>query len=145
MLTQPSAARRYQAAQILNASPVKLVCLLFAGAQRFLDRAESAINGKDRAEAGTCINRAMAIIGELKASLDMEQGQEIARNLESLYQFVLGQCLQANLRQDPAHVQAARQILRPIQEGFETIARQQANLDPTNPPVGGTSLPPTIG
>lgn len=142
MLTQPSAARRYQEAQILNASPVKLICLLFAGAQRFLDRAEAALQANDRAELGNSLNRAMAIVGELRASLDIEKGQDIARNLEALYQFVLGQCLEANLRQNPANLQAARQILTPLQQGFEILARQQAEAQP---PQGTGSTPPASG
>ncbi|MEQ8764006.1 MAG: flagellar export chaperone FliS [Planctomycetota bacterium] len=133
MLTQPSAARRYHEAQILNATPVKLICLLYAGAQRFLEKGETAMQNRNRAEAGNQINRAMAVIGELKASLDRDKGGQIAADLERLYQFVLAQCLEANLRQNPQNLQAARQILMPLQEGFETIARQQAGLPPTPP------------
>jgi len=123
MTFQPAAAKRYLEDQVLSASPVKLVSLLFAGALRYLDRAEAAMQRGDRAESGKQVSQAMAIVSELRACLNLEAGQQIARNLEELYRFVLQQLFEANLQQKPEYIAAARSILQPVKEGFDAIGR----------------------
>src|SRR5262245_48298141 len=90
----------YRANQVMTADPGTILLLLYQGTIDFLSRAEIALEQKDIAEKGRCITRALAIISELLTSLDFEIGGKVARNLESLYLFMIDHITNANLTND---------------------------------------------
>nr|HMQ23841.1 flagellar protein FliS [Planctomycetota bacterium] len=74
-MTYANAAETYRRNQILSASPEKLIVLLYDGALQQLGRAKNALHsgGKSQsAEIGIALGKAMAIVGELRGSLDIE-------------------------------------------------------------------------
>src|SRR3712207_5483366 len=81
-----AATDAYLAETVLSAAPEELPLLLFDGALRFLRRAQAVVGGEPAA-LGREIGRVQAIVDELNASLDVERGGEIARNLRDLYVF----------------------------------------------------------
>jgi len=76
----------YLEQQVLTASRGQLVVLLYDGIIRFLRQADVAIGEGAIAHSNERIGRAEAIIDELHATLDMDQGK-IAENLEGIYVF----------------------------------------------------------
>ena len=67
-------------------SQAKLVAMLYEGVLRFNAQAKKSIKDKDIEKRVYWVNRSTAIITELIANLDMEQGQ-IAEYLEGLYNY----------------------------------------------------------
>ena len=63
----------------------------------------------------------MGIIGELRASLDHAAGGDISRDLDRLYEFVLDQLSQANLKRTAEGVTAAIDVMRTLKEGWDGI------------------------
>jgi len=78
---------------------------------------------KTKAEKITKITDAILV---LKASLDLENGGEIAENLEKLYDFILEELLKANTSNKKEHIQNVIEVLTPIYEGFKE-ARKKIN------------------
>ena len=78
---------------------------------------------KTKAEKITKITDAILV---LKASLDLENGGEIAENLEKLYDFILEELLKANTSNKKEHIQNVIDVLTPIYEGFKE-ARKKIN------------------
>lgn len=104
-----------------EASPYKLVAMLF---QKLLDNiatAKGAITQKDYAKKGTELSNAIAIIGVLEGSLDFEQGGEISSNLASLYKFCSEQLFEASTNNDIDKLNEVAQIILPIKSGWDAI------------------------
>jgi len=67
-------------------SPAKLIEMLYEGVLRFNAQAKKAIKDKDVEKRVYWMNRSTAIITELVATLDMNQGN-ISQYLEGLYNY----------------------------------------------------------
>ena len=86
----------YKQQSILTATPGQLVVMLYDGCLRFLIQAAYAMReGDQRRVAGDRLRRAEAIIDELHATLDMEQGGVIASRLQGIYVFCSRHLLEA--------------------------------------------------
>lgn len=119
----------YRANQVMTADPGTILLLLYQGAIDFLQQARAGLEKKDMAEKGQNINRALAIISELLASLNFEIGGEVARNLESLYLFLIDHITNANLRNDAKLLEDAVSMLLTLKEGWEgAVASERKRL-----------------
>lgn len=119
-----NAADTYRRNQILSASPERLIVLLYDGAIQQLSRAKTALdNGgaAQSAEVGIALGKAMAILGELRSTLDLERGGEIATNLDLLYDFCLDQIYTTNVERKPEPVEPPIRVLRTLKEGWDAI------------------------
>jgi flagellar protein FliS len=67
-------------------SPTKLIEMLYEGVLRFNAQAKKSIKDKDVEKRVYWINRSVAIITELIACLDMDEGQ-VSQYLEGLYNY----------------------------------------------------------
>lgn len=122
-------ANPYVETAIRTASPVALVVQMYDGALRHVAAArEHQAAGRVR-ERGAAISRAIAIVGELRSSLDFGPGAEIARNLDALYAFTVDRLLAANLHADAQALADVAAVLAPLREAFAELARR-----PPEPP-----------
>jgi flagellar protein FliS len=116
---------QYQKVQVMTADRVRLIIMLYDGAVKFNMCAQKAIREGDVESRNTYINRSQAIIGELKNSLNMEEGGEIARNLSRLYDFSMEKLAEANLKNDASAVEAVTLVINELKSGWEGIAATQ--------------------
>lgn len=124
-------ANPYVEMQIRTASPLALVVQLYDGALRQIEAARQHHDAQRTRERGAAISRALAIVNELRSSLDFEQGAEVARNLEALYVYAGEQLLEANLRGARRALDAAAAVLSPLREAWAELAtRSPAGLAP---------------
>lgn len=110
------------ATAVMDASPHQLTQLLLKAAMDKLSVAVGAVERNDIQLRVASIARAIDIVIELKSTLDVEKGGDVAAELDRLYQFVLDQLLDANLQSDPSKLQAAREIIGTIHEAWVQIA-----------------------
>jgi len=114
----------YRASAVAQAEPVKLVEMMYEGAIRFTRRARKAIAAADPEAAHNNILRAYAIVAELLATLDFEQGGEIAVHLEQCYDFILHLLKEADIRKEAALLDQVLRLLEPMldtwREAFST-------------------------
>ncbi len=128
-MTFQQAAWNYKKNAILTASPEKLVVLLYEGAIQSLEKARQELrSGKNvhSPSVGEALGKALAIIGELRASLDLEKGGDVARDLNRLYEFASDQILRANMERRPEPVEHTLTILRTLKEGWDGIVARSA-------------------
>lgn len=104
-----------------QASPYKLVAMLFQKLVDNIATAKGSISQNDLAKKGSEISNAIAIIGVLEGSLDFEQGGEVSENLASLYKFCSEQLLIASTNNDIEKLEEVIQILLPIKSGWDSI------------------------
>ncbi len=104
-----------------EASPYKLVAMLFQELLGNIAAAKGAIEQENLAKKGELISKAITIIGVLEGSLDFEQGGEISANLARIYQFASEKLLEANMNNDSDMLSEVIQSLLPIKAGWDAI------------------------
>jgi flagellar protein FliS len=109
---------------VATAAPEQLVVMLFDGALRFSRRAVAAYEAGQRAQATQAIGRVTSIVNELNATLDLEAGGDIARNLRSIYGFVNRHLVEAVREADPNRVLQAAQLLAELREAFSVASKE---------------------
>ncbi len=70
-------------------SPSKLIEMLYEGVLRFNAQAKKAIKDKNVEKRVYWMNRSTAVISELNAILDLDNGGDIAHYLKGLYAYQL--------------------------------------------------------
>ena len=121
-------AGSYGALSVTTASPGVLVLMLFDGAIRFVTRAEHgfAIEPLTRRneEIHNNIVKAHAIIRELQASLDMEVEGDFPRQMYALYEFMISQLSEANIRKEPAPLRVIYPLLLELRAAWDEMLRK---------------------
>jgi flagellar secretion chaperone FliS len=74
----------------------RLVLMLIDGALERIAMARGFMERGTHAEKSRLLHRAVAILDELRNSLDLDNGGELARNLDSLYEYMCRRLLQAS-------------------------------------------------
>ena len=120
---------RYQRNDILTATPELLVGKLFEGAIRSTRLAQGLVDPNALGERHRALSKALAIVGELRASLDLERGGEIAANLDRLYGFVIDRLAEASMRRSDEPVAEALRVLEPLGEAWQQVASNAAALE----------------
>jgi flagellar secretion chaperone FliS len=130
-----SYARAYNAAQqygtvgteaaVAEADPHRLIQLLLEGALVRIAAARDHLQRGDLARKGECIGQAMSIIDGLRASLNVEEGGEIAHNLDNLYEYMSHRLLEANLKNDATRLDEVTRLLGDIKSAWASIAPSQ--------------------
>ena len=117
-----AAPNAYRESAVLTANPAQLVVLLYDGAARFLKQAE--IVGAEGAwgDAGARMTRAEMIIDELLVTLDMEQGGEIATQLQAIYVFCKRLLIEARIEKDVARIRRVASLLAELRESWVELA-----------------------
>jgi len=123
-MTHP--CKEYSTNQITTASQANLIVLMYEGAIRHPRQALESIEGKDAAGMAGSIQRARDILNELSIALDVQQGKDAARRLESIYQFAMSQLTLANIKAEGAPLEAVIRVLTPLLDAWTAVAEGRA-------------------
>ena len=111
----------YQEVAITTQSRERLVVMLYDGAIKFLKLAINELNAENMDQKWTYIKKALDILDELNAVLDMESGGEIAQNLRKLYMFMVRHLNSANIKKDPKMIKEVIDLLEELNQGWKAI------------------------
>ena len=108
---------------VVAASPHKLIVMLFDGALVALNAALSGMRSGNIAEKGKSISKAIMIIDSgLRAALDKKAGGDIAEGLDSLYEYMSGRLVTANITNEPAILEEVQRLLIELRDAWNAIA-----------------------
>jgi flagellar protein FliS len=110
---------QYQRVGVETADRGRLLLMLYEGALRFLRRARKALYDRDLEGANNNLLRAEDIVSELMASLDLENGGEIAGGLFRLYDYMYHLLLEANLKKDPQPLGQVETMLEELRDTWK--------------------------
>jgi len=111
----------YQDTAVTTQSKERLIVLLYEGAIKFMKLAIKEIQANNYEAKGNYINKALDIITELNAVLDMEAGGEIAMNLRRLYLYMGRRLSQANVEKDPKIIQEVITLMEELNQSWKAI------------------------
>ncbi|MDW6093512.1 flagellar export chaperone FliS [Vibrio rhizosphaerae] len=114
--------------QLSAASPHKVVQMLMAGAIERLIQGKAAMIQGNIPVKGERLGKALDIIISLRSCLSMEDGGDIARNLDQLYEFVITQITQANHLNEPEMLDDVIDIIREIKSAWDQIPSEYHHL-----------------
>ena len=106
---------------IETADQHKLVEMLYTGAIRKINQAKSHMEMNNTLNKGKTIGEVISIIEELRRTLNMEQGGELAANLHDLYEYMKTRLLQANLKNDSEILDEVKNLLDQLLDGWRGI------------------------
>jgi flagellar protein FliS len=121
-VTNPYSARAYRDADVLSASPERLVVITFDGLLASLARARVGFNAHNLDVALPAIEKARAFLGELLGALDRERGGDIAARLMNIYIFVLTEMQEIVRTHDVKRLDANVALVRELREAFFQIS-----------------------
>jgi flagellar protein FliS len=106
--------------------PRRLVVMLYDGALDRIRHARGCAEHGMAAEKSAAIGRAIAILDELRGSLDFENGGPLAANLEDLYSYASRRLLAASATGDVRILDEVAALLRELREAWAAIAAAPA-------------------
>jgi len=120
---------------IAAASPHKLIVMLYDGAIVAILNGMTHMKAGNIEEKGKAISKAIQIIDNgLRASLDREVGGEIARNLDSLYEYMSSRLLTANLQNSTDILEEVRGLLADLRDTWKQIGDEPTGAAPLRTP-----------
>jgi flagellar secretion chaperone FliS len=132
MMYSQRGAAQYRAVRshglVADASPSRLVQIMFehilselAAAQGCMERIKDNLPLGEVVAKGKSLGKAIRLINQLNATLDMERGGQIAENLRSLYLYMLERLTLANVTNDARIVGEAASLVRKVKDGWDRI------------------------
>jgi flagellar secretion chaperone FliS len=113
---------------VADATPARLVQIMFehilselAAAQGCVERIKSNLPLKDVIAKGKALGKAIRLINQLNATLDMERGQQIAQNLRALYVYMLDRLTLANVTNDARVISEVASLVQKLKTGWDQI------------------------
>jgi flagellar secretion chaperone FliS len=116
---------RYVGDSVGTASPARLVTMLYDRLVRDLTTGEAALTSGDLEGANNALIHAQEIVWELAAGLDPTKWSG-GPALAALYQFMLGELLDANVKKDAAKVATVRELVEPLRDAWHQAAELAA-------------------
>jgi flagellar protein FliS len=105
--------------------PHRLIVMLMDGALERLATARGImLNGTGSAEKAQLLHRAVAIIDELRNSLNLKAGGDISRNLDSLYDYMCMRIMQANGSNKPEWLDEVSRLLGEVRAAWLAMPAQ---------------------
>jgi flagellar protein FliS len=118
--------------QVADASPARLVQIMFehilaqlAAAQGCMLRIENNMPLKEVIAKGKAMGKAIRLMNQLNATLDMERGGQVALNLRNLYVYMLTRLTQANTVNDARIVAEVAALVRTVKAGWDRIVAEE--------------------
>ncbi|MBS8275585.1 flagellar export chaperone FliS [Thalassospira tepidiphila] len=118
------AAHTYKQQQVNTATPAKMVFMLFEKTLSRLQEAQKAIERNDIQGRCNANCSAQELIAHLANTLDMEQGGEIAANLERLYTHCMIRLMDVDRKNDPNAAAEVIKLLTPLRDSWAELSEK---------------------
>ena len=115
----------YKKASVNTLDQNKLIIMLYDGAIKNANFAVQHMESGDIEKVHDSLIKTKNIVTELLATLNMEQGGEIAKNLKSLYSYMFSQLVEANMEKKSEPVLAVIDLLKELRGAWVQIREKK--------------------
>ncbi len=119
-----AATNKYFENQMMSASPVRMVVMVYDQAILSLSRVITAVEAGDIEGRWKANQNASECIWELMTAVDQEQGGDVASYLDRLYRFMIRRLLEVDIRNDASPARDVINLLEPLRESWRELERQ---------------------
>jgi flagellar protein FliS len=109
---------------VADASPHQLISIIFKHILANVAIASGAISRNEIENKGKCLTKAIALVGELQDSLDMEKGGEISVNLFDLYDYIVRILVEANVNNNIDKLEEVKSLITDIKSSWDAIPEE---------------------
>lgn len=117
-----AAAAAYTHVEVTSRSPVELVVMLYDGGITALTQARDALQRRDLVAKRRSLTKALSIIAHLQSSLNMDEGREVAVQLDQLYDYMVERITASNISGTPDGLDEAIRLLGTVREGWVQLS-----------------------
>jgi flagellar secretion chaperone FliS len=112
-----------------GADPHRMVLMLLDAIMERLAKARGCMERREVVQKTRLLHSCVVLVAELRGSLNLTEGGEIARNLDSLYDYIVRRLLLANLSGDAAIVEEVANLMAEIRTGWIAIGPAVRKVD----------------
>jgi len=127
MSTYGNYQNAYKKASVNTLDQNKLIIMLYDGAIKNATFAVEYMKSGDIEKVHNCLVKTKNIITELMATLNMDHGGEIAKNLQSLYSYMFSQLIEANMEKKSEPVVVVIDLLKELKAAWVQINNKNKN------------------
>ena len=113
----------YKKTSVHTASKEQILLMLYQAAIKHCKKAIVSIENNEIAKKGESIGKMQDIVIELNNSLDFEVGGDVARELSSLYDYMIYSSTQANIKIDKEPLEGVLNVLGTLYDGWSNAVR----------------------
>jgi flagellar secretion chaperone FliS len=124
-MSTASLRSRYLGDAVATSSPQQVLVMLYDRLALDLERAQKAVAAGERHVANDQLQHAQDIVLELLSSLRVEAWEGGPR-LAALYNWLLSELVQANVKQDTNRISSCRQVVEPLRDAWRAAAASLA-------------------
>lgn len=114
-------AQLYKQSKMQTASKEDIITMLYDGAIKFCNIADSGLDAHDYELVNTNIKKAQLIISELIATLDMRY--PVSADFERIYKYIMSLLVEANVKKDKEKLAQAREEIRNIRSTWLEVVK----------------------
>ena len=121
MSTYGNYQNAYKKASVNTLDQNKLIIMLYDGAIKNASFAVEHMKSEEIEKVHDCLIKTKNIVTELMATLNMDHGGDIAKNLQSLYSYMFSQLIEANMEKKPEPVVVVIDLLKELRAAWVQI------------------------
>jgi len=126
MAVMANSYQQYIRHDVMMATPMELVVMLYTGCIKRLRLGQAALEKSDYEAANAHLQRAQDIVVELIMGLDLNY--DIARDLLKIYEFVHRQIVSANAAKDAAMIPPITEIMSTLREAWVRVQKENKTV-----------------
>ncbi len=119
------AINSYKKTDVITSDPGRLILLCYEGAIDNLKKGKEHYQRREFEEKDRAFSKAQGFIDELLCALDFEKGGAIARNLSSLYRYMLKRIISGDINRDLSAIDEVIGILEELKTAWEEVVNNQ--------------------
>ena len=126
----------YKKASVNTLDQNKLIIMLYDGAIKNASFAVEHMKSGEIEKVHNCLIKAKNIVTELMATLNMERGGDVAKNLQSLYSYMFSQLIEANMEKKTQPIVVVIELLKELRVAWVEInkkSKTQSKVSQINP------------
>ena len=126
----------YKKASVNTLDQNKLIIMLYDGAIKNASFAVEHMKSGEIEKVHNCLIKAKNIVTELMATLNMEKGGDVAKNLQSLYSYMFSQLIEANMEKKTQPIVVVIELLKELRVAWVEInkkSKTQSKVSQINP------------
>ena len=128
MSTYGNYQNAYKKASVNTLDQNKLIIMLYDGAIKNASFAVEHMKSEEIEKVHDCLIKTKNIVTELMATLNMDQGGDIAKNLQSLYSYMFSQLIEANMEKKPEPVVVVVDLLKELRAAWVQINSKKKSV-----------------